>query len=193
MHEYLIHVWSAFELHRQQKSSAIVCKTYMHMAMARNMLQNNIWFLFRTATHVLVTPYSIAEENCLHCVGWKSGLDNYVWCLYYNSVIGKLRLCVNFVPVYKVQCKKSTTALMDGDNAEMFTVLLLFMSWTITVCKHNDFDHSGWYHWSMNEACCIVQWASCWAQGTYRHIPGPEPAILDWYGQCDDGRTMHKC
>ena len=27
--------------------------------------------------------------------------------------------------VYKVQCKKSTAALMDRDDAEMFTVLLL--------------------------------------------------------------------
>ena len=27
------------------------------------MLQNNIWFLFGTATHVLVIPYSIAEET----------------------------------------------------------------------------------------------------------------------------------
>ena len=41
----------------------------------------------------------------------------------------------------------------------------LFMSWKITVCKHNEFDHSGWYHWSMNGDCVIVQWASCWAQG----------------------------
>ena len=36
-----------------------------------------------------------------------------------------LLVCANYVPVYKVQCKKSTTALMDGDDAEMFTVLLL--------------------------------------------------------------------
>ena len=35
-----------------------------------------------------------------------------------------LLLCVNYAPVYKVQCKKSTTALMDRDDAEMFTVLL---------------------------------------------------------------------
>ena len=35
-----------------------------------------------------------------------------------------LLLCVNYVPVYKVQCKKSA-ALMDRDDAEMFTVLLL--------------------------------------------------------------------
>ena len=37
-----------------------------------------------------------------------------------------IQLLVNYVPVYKVQCKKSTTALMDGDDAEkMSTVLLL--------------------------------------------------------------------
>ena len=35
-------------------------------------------------------------------------------------------LCVNYAPIYKVQREKSTTALMERDNAEkMFTVLLL--------------------------------------------------------------------
>ena len=32
-------------------------------------------------------------------------------------------LSVNYTPIQKVQHKKSTTALMDRDNAEMFTVL----------------------------------------------------------------------
>ena len=36
-----------------------------------------------------------------------------------------LLLCVNYVSVYKVVCKKSTAALMDRDDAEMFTVLFL--------------------------------------------------------------------
>ena len=42
------------------------------------------------------------------------------------SILQLLLLCVNYNPVYKEQCKKSTTALMDRDDAEkMFTVLLL--------------------------------------------------------------------
>ena len=36
-----------------------------------------------------------------------------------------LLLCVNYVSIYKVVCKKSTTALMDRDDAGMFTVLFL--------------------------------------------------------------------
>ena len=45
--------------------------------------------------------------------------------MYDVYIIILLLLCVNYIPVYRVQCKKSTTALMDRDNAEMFTVLLL--------------------------------------------------------------------
>ena len=41
------------------------------------------------------------------------------------SILQLLLVCVNYVPVYKVQCKKSTTALMGGDDAEMLTALLL--------------------------------------------------------------------
>ena len=77
----------------------------MHMAMARNMLQNNIRFLFGTATHVLVTPYSIAEENKATVRTVWDG----IWVTYacMMSITIPLLLCVNYVPVYKVH--SSTT------------------------------------------------------------------------------------
>ena len=42
-------------------------------------------------------------------------------------------LCVDYAPIYKVQRKKSTIALMDRDNVKMFTTL--FTSSTITICE----------------------------------------------------------
>ena len=88
------------------------------------MLRNNIRFLFGTATHVLVTPYTIAEENqATVCTVWDGNLGYINMYDIYITIL--LLLCVNYIPVYKVQCKKSTTALMDRDDAEMFTVLLL--------------------------------------------------------------------
>ena len=40
-----------------------------------------------------------------------------------NTIV--LLLWVNYAQIYKVQCRKTTTALMDRDDAEIFTVLLL--------------------------------------------------------------------
>ena len=37
-----------------------------------------------------------------------------------------------------MQCEKSTTALMDRDNAEKMCTVLILTSWTITIYKHND-------------------------------------------------------
>ena len=39
-----------------------------------------------------------------------------------------------------MQCEKSTTALMDRDNAEKMCTVLLLTSCTITIYKHNDFQ-----------------------------------------------------
>ena len=69
--------------------------------------------------HVLVTPYSITEENQATVRTVWDGNLGYI--ILYDICI-TIQLLVNYVSVYKVQCMKSTNALMDRDDAEMFTV-----------------------------------------------------------------------